>query len=318
MTEDLPPLPEGAVLDKPASLPPLPDGFKLDAAPSLPPLPPGATLDEPTPPSPSAFKSGPSTGGTEPVQSAYLDRFMNGVSSGYAGAEQLLAHGAEYVAPSLASGWRQGADERAQSVATEKAALAQKAGLAPDQTDWVNVAGQVASPVNYAGSGAAGMAAKAIPLVRGSNIAKGVMQGATVAGAQPVNSPDYWSEKGKQAAVGAVAGPVLPMVQAAAKGIAASSPYAINIAKQYLRRAPEEAILHHITGGLSAPFTGAKRVWDAVSETNAAKAAARAAAPVARQLTEAETAELARREAINDMIQKYSSAASGNFASQGQ
>lgn len=318
VTVEIPPLPPGAKLDDQSSLPPLPAGAKLDAASMVPLLPPGATLDKPSGPSSDAFKSGPSTGGTEPVEPARFSRFMNGVSSGYAGAEQLLAHSAAYLAPSAAAGWSEAADQRAKSVEAEKAALAQKAGLAPDQTDWVNVAGQVASPVNWAGTEGVGLASKAIPLVRNSNIAKGVLQGATAASTQPVTSPDYWDAKAKQAAVGGLAGPVLPVVQAAGKGISAASPYAINIAKQYLTHSPEEMILNHLTGGLSAPVTGAKRVWDAVKETNAARATAKASMPAAPQLTQAQMDEVARRQAIDELMRRYVSSTSGNVIAQGQ
>ena len=205
--DNLPPLPPGATLDQ------LPDG--------LPPLPDGATLDQPdtttvaktsdgsgpTTPPPS-FKSEPSAGGIDPQR---FSRFMNGVFKGYAGAEQLASRGLSYIAPETGAAWQQGADARAKSLQDEANEQAKYAGLKPGSTDWWNIAGQVASPINYIGGEGAVAGAKALPLagkaVEGSNILKGALQGAGMGALQTVDTgqgqEDFSSQKLSQIGLGA-------------------------------------------------------------------------------------------------------------------
>ena len=157
---------------------------------------------------------------------AHLDRFLNGVYKGYAGADQLLGHAASYVAPEWGGAWAKGADKRSAEIERQGSELSKKAGLSPDASDWWNVAGQVASPVNWAAGEGAVAAASAIPkigrAVQGSNILKGALQGSGIAATQPVaNGQDYGAEKlgqlGTGAITGGIAAPVMSAVGTAVK-----------------------------------------------------------------------------------------------------
>ncbi len=159
---------------------------------------------------PSSFKTAPSSGGIDPQR---FDRFLNGVYRGYAGTEQLLSRGLSYAAPETGKAWAKGADRRAQQLEDEGQEQAKYAGVKPGSTDWWNVAGQVASPINYAGGEGAVAGARALPLlgriVEGSNIAKGALQGTAIAAAQPVtgaDQKDYGAAKLGQLETGAITG----------------------------------------------------------------------------------------------------------------
>jgi hypothetical protein len=174
---------------------------------------------------PETFKSAPSTGGVDPQRFA---RFLNGVMTPYAGAEQLLSRGLGYIAPETGAAWQQGADQRAAQLAAEKQEQMKYSGNAPGATDWYNIAGQAASPINYVGGEGALAATKALPVIgrvaEGSNILKGAAQGAAMGALQPVVTQpgqDYATEKLGQvenaALTGGVAAPVTSAIGAAIK-----------------------------------------------------------------------------------------------------
>jgi hypothetical protein len=166
----------------------------------------------------SSFKKAPSPGMA--IEPHRLDRFLNGIYQSYAGAEQLAAHGAAWAMPETAGPWAKGADRRAQTMEDEGRDLARHAGVKDDSTDWWNVAGQVASPINWAaGEGAVG-AARALPWAGrvlegsgwGANLAKGTVAGAGIGAAAPVTgdaAKDYGDAKLTQTGVGAITGGAL-------------------------------------------------------------------------------------------------------------
>ena len=202
---------------------------------------------------PSTFRQAPTSAGIEP---RHFSRLLNGMMKGYAGVDQLMGHvyGGE---------WAAGADERARRIEEEGRDLAAHAGVSQNRTDWWNMAGEVASPVNWA----AGEGAAALPLLsraaKASTIARGAIQGAGMAAAQPVTTPgDYWGNKGEQVATGAVVGgvvaPVLSGLGAVAKP--AVSQAVRTLADEGVRVTPGQAL-----GGLwhriedtaqSYPFVG--------------------------------------------------------------
>lgn len=87
--------------------------------------------------------------------------------------------------------------------------------------DWARIAGNVASPANLA-AGAVLRPAQGAGLA-GKMLSGGAM-GLAQAGAAPVTSGDYWTEKGKQAAIGAATGAAVPAVMA---GVGAAAKKAI-------------------------------------------------------------------------------------------
>jgi hypothetical protein len=279
MMDGLPPLPEGATLDSAPSAAPA-------SSPALPSLPEGATLDAAPAaqqPGPEAFKSAPSKGGTQAVEPARLDRFLNGVFQGYAGAEQLMARALPYspvgavanvVAPGTgdrwAKQWTGAADERAKMLKEEASSLAKGAGVAPDSTDWMNVAGQVASPVNYVGGAGAGAAAKALPFI-GKGIAKsaiatGLAEGAGMAAMQPVVTQpgeDFATEKAKQIGIGAGTGAIAaPLISAAGAVIKP----AINPAAKKLMAEDVTPTLGQIVDGTGVLGTNIRRAEDVAAK----------------------------------------------------
>lgn len=64
-------------------------------------------------------------------------------------------------------------------------------------TDVARIVGNVASPVNYM-----------VPAAATGGVARAAATGATLAATQPVYGNEFWSEKGTQAAVGAILGPL--------------------------------------------------------------------------------------------------------------
>ena len=177
---------------------------------------------------PPTFRQGPSIGAGrgEVVEPSQFDRFMNGISQGYTGAFQLAAHHPEYfmpaglgyaakaAAPQFAQQTADMTDKWAQQDAAEEAELRRKAALPAENTDWWNVAGQVASPVNYVGGGLGEAAvvkgAAALPRVirpiAENAMARGVGAGVGIGAVQPVTSGDYDTEKAKQIGENALAG----------------------------------------------------------------------------------------------------------------
>jgi len=177
---------------------------------------------------PPTFRQGPSIGAGrgEVVEPSQFDRFMNGISQGYTGAFQLAAHHPEYFAPAglgyvakaaapqFAQQTADMTDKWAQQDAAEEAELRRKAALPAENTDWWNVAGQVASPVNYVGGGlgeaAVAKGAAALPRVirpvAENAMARGVGAGVGMGAVQPVTSGDYDTEKARQIGENALAG----------------------------------------------------------------------------------------------------------------
>ena len=171
----------------------------------------------------ASFKSDPSKGMI--IDPAHLDRFLNGIYKGYSGVDQFLGH-------AWGGDWAKGADARAQEIERQGNELSKHAGLTPDRTDWWNVAGNVLSPINFAGGEGLVAGARALPLVgravEGSNILKGALQGTGIAAAQPVTGDgDYASQKASQLATGAVTGgvaaPVMGAVGSAVKPVFADA-----------------------------------------------------------------------------------------------
>lgn len=74
-------------------------------------------------------------------------------------------------------------------------------------TDWSRIAGNIISPVNVA-------AASRIPqaATMAGRVGIGAGTGAMFGAAQPVTSADFWTEKAKQAGLGAVTGGVMPAI----------------------------------------------------------------------------------------------------------
>ena len=250
------------------TFPPLPDGATLDQPPNgLPPLPPGATLDTPATTTvaktsegpamapPPSFKAAPASPKDDP---AHFTRFLNGMVSGLTGTGQLGTHlteeagkGNPYAraalrillpaglgegaiqaaayAPETVHAASAGMDSEARQLAEDERRLAAGAGLAPGDTDWYNIAGQVANPANYVPGGVGAKAARAVPTVgrflAGRGIlpaaAEGAIQGAGIGLTEPVTSGDYWGEKAGQTATGAVTGgigaPIVNKIGAAVK-----------------------------------------------------------------------------------------------------
>lgn len=71
-------------------------------------------------------------------------------------------------------------------------------------TDWYRLLGNVASPVNLAMGAPLGAASKAAGL--GGRLALGALGGAAGGAAEPVTKGDFWTEKEKQAGIGAAVG----------------------------------------------------------------------------------------------------------------
>ena len=219
MSGELPPLPDGYTLDKPASglaageLPPLPDGYTLDA-----PATAETTLAA-TPAQAAASAAGPAAfdpsqadtrndvqraADEQLAQHPTLDRFMTGFTKPLVGGIQLAAH----LLPGASTA---GPDQAARNVALSEQQARTNAGLKPEDTDWVGMAGQLASPINYAvpGPGAGAGLGRAV-LGRAA-------QGAALGALEPASGEDYAGTKLGQAALGAVAGGVSePLMRGAA------------------------------------------------------------------------------------------------------
>lgn len=100
----------------------------------------------------------------------------------------------------------------------EQALEAQRQAAGRTDTDWYRILGNVASPTNLVGAGAALKGAQGAGLA--GRAAAGAAQGAATSLAAPVTGEgDYWAEKGKQAAVGGGIGAAAPVLTGAAARI---------------------------------------------------------------------------------------------------
>ncbi len=94
----------------------------------------------------------------------------------------------------------------------EQAYQAQRAAAGETGIDWARMGGNIVSPANLALASKIPQAATV-----GGRVLAGMGSGAMFGAAQPVAQGDFWTEKKKQAGIGAVAGGVLP---AATAGVA--------------------------------------------------------------------------------------------------
>jgi len=87
----------------------------------------------------------------------------------------------------------------------------EKSRATPENFDWGRLAGNVASPVNWIGTGAGGAATGL-----GGKMAVGAGMGAGSAAAMPVeNTDNYWGEKAQQVGLGATGGAAAPLLGSA-------------------------------------------------------------------------------------------------------
>ena len=164
---------------------------------------------------PPTFKSAPTWGPTDAAEDlsptakalagTRLDRTITGALNTGAGINQTLAHGAAYISPELGGSWAKSADDLAKWYADHAAESKARAGLKPQDIDWYNTAGNLATGLAPGLSAARAMGAAKTAL---GVIGRGALVGAGTGASQPVTSGDYASEKAKQTAIGAAAGAV--------------------------------------------------------------------------------------------------------------
>ena len=263
---------------------------------------------------PPTFRQGPSIGAGrgEVVEPHQFDRFMNGISQGYTGAFQLVAHHPEIfmpgglgsvamaAAPQFTQQMADTTDKWAQQDAAEEAEMRRKAALPAENTDWWNVAGQVASPVNYVGGGLGEAAvvkgATALPRVirpiAENAVARGVGAGVGMGAVQPVTGGDYDTQKaaqiGESALAGGIGGPLISGAGSIAKP-------AIGKAAQMLEDAGVRLTPGQLMGGWakraediaqSYPFAGqlVRNARDQTGKEFQVGAANRALAPIGEKV----------------------------------
>jgi len=185
------------------------------------------------------------------------------------GAAQLAAHatgiGTE-TADSAAKWWT---DQEAKKKA--------EAGLKPEDTDWYGTAGSAASYL-VPGTGAV----KGIKAGEGllSLTGRSALQSGIASAAKPTsNIGNFWTQKADDFAQGALAGAALGPVSRIPQAASFVSPYAAQIAQNYLKDAPYHAALNLMSHGSLAPYTGyraARSAMQAIGQVNRAKAAERA------------------------------------------
>lgn len=189
---------------------------------------------------------------------------------------------------------------------SERAYQAQRAAAGETGMDWGRMAGNVFNPLNVA-------AASRIPqaATMGGRVALGAGTGAMFGAAQPVTQGDFWTEKGKQAGIGAITGAALPAVTGAAARVV-SPKASVNPDLKLLRESGVKPTVGQTLGGvpnwveqraMSMPLVGdaiANARSGAVEQFNRA-ALNRAVAPIGGQIDDIGHAGIAK---AGDMLSK--------------
>lgn len=189
---------------------------------------------------------------------------------------------------------------------SEHAYQAQRAAAGETGMDWDRMAGNVFNPLSVA-------AASRIPqaATMGGRVALGAGTGAMFGAAQPVTQGDFWTEKGKQAGIGAITGAALPAVTGAAARVV-SPKASVNPDLKLLRESGVKPTVGQTLGGvpnwveqraMSMPLVGdaiANARSGAVEQFNRA-ALNRAVAPIGGQIDDIGHAGIAK---AGDMLSK--------------